>query len=255
MVHTFLEFTFLRSRSTAQVRNGFAELIQISTCSHSKPLNLRGKYCEELIETAFERSNEPCEEIRAVADKINLEGFYEMLRLDTLNLHEIGLDRVIAYGHCICIDRFTGLDEHSWSPMHELVPETLLRHGHGISIDMAYSATLADMRGLTSDAEHRRILDLFSRAGLSRDHDQFNEEILDKETAAILQTRDGLLRAAVPNPVGACIFLNNFKASGLNETLNRHKELMKEFPRNGEGIEADVDASDTCFTETTIAEA
>ena len=83
--------------------------------------------------------------------------------------------------------------------MHELVPETPLRHGHAISIDMAYSATLANSRKLISDAEHRRILNLFSRAGLSMDHPQFDEEILDKGTAAILQTRDGKLRAAVPN--------------------------------------------------------
>lgn len=97
-MHTFLESTFLRTRSTAQVRNGFAELIQISACSHLEPLNLLGKYCEELFETAFERSNDAPEEIRAAADKINREGIYEMLRLDTSNFHEIGLDRVMAYG-------------------------------------------------------------------------------------------------------------------------------------------------------------
>lgn len=139
--------------------------------------------------------------------------------------------------------------------MHELVPETPLRHGHAISIDMAYSATLANMRGLISDAEHRRILNLFSRAGLSMDHEQFNEEILDKGTAAILKTRDGLLRAAVPNPIGTCTFLNDVDISELNEALRRHKNLMKEYPRNGEGIEAYVDASDTGYTENTIVEA
>lgn len=139
--------------------------------------------------------------------------------------------------------------------MHELVPETPLRHGHAISIDMAYSATLANMRGLISDAEHRRILNLFSRAGLSMDHEQFNEEILDKGTAAILKTRDGLLRAAVPNPIGTCTFLNDVDISELNEALRRHKSLMKEYPRNGEGIEAYVDASDTGYTENTIVEA
>lgn len=138
--------------------------------------------------------------------------------------------------------------------MHELVPETPLRHGHAISIDMAYSATLANTRGLITDAEHRRILNLFSRAGLSMDHDQFNEEILDKGTAAILKTRDGLLRAAVPNPIGTCTFLNDVEASELNEALRRHKELMKDYPRNGEGIEAYVDASDTGYTENTIVE-
>lgn len=133
--------------------------------------------------------------------------------------------------------------------MHELVPETPLRHGHAISIDMAYSATLANSRKLISDAEHRRILNLFSRAGLSMDHPQFDEEILDKGTAAILKTRDGKLRAAVPNPIGTCTFLNNVDVKELNAALRRHKELMKEYPRNGEGLEAFVDASDTGYTE------
>lgn len=138
--------------------------------------------------------------------------------------------------------------------MHELVPETPLRHGHAISIDMAYSATLANGRGLINDAEHRRILNLFSRAGLSMDHYQFDEEILDKGTAAILKTRDGKLRAAVPHPIGSCIFLNDVSAEELNEALRRHKELMKEYPRNGEGLEAYVDASDTGYTESSAPE-
>lgn len=133
--------------------------------------------------------------------------------------------------------------------MHELVPETPLRHGHAISIDMAYSATLANSRKLISDAEHCRILNLFSRAGLSMDHPQFDEEILDKGTAAILKTRDGKLRAAVPHPIGSCTFLNDVDVTELNAALRRHKQLMKNYPRNGEGIEAFVDASDTGYTE------
>lgn len=141
-----------------------------------------------------------------------------------------------------------------WSPLHELVPETPLRHGHAISIDMAYSATLAHMRGLISDDEHRRILNLFSRAGLSMDHHLFDEEILEKATAAILKTRDGLLRAAVPSPIGKCVFLNDVSAEEMNAALKKHKELMKEYPRNGEGLEAYVDASDTGYTENAIME-
>ena len=138
--------------------------------------------------------------------------------------------------------------------MHELVPETPLRHGHAISIDMAYSATLANMRGLLSDVEHKRLLNLFSRAGLSMDHHQFDEDILDKGTAAILKTRDGKLRAAVPNPLGSCVFLNDVKAEELNAALRRHKEIMKLYPRNGEGLEAFVDASDTGYSENNVKE-
>ncbi|KAG7005232.1 hypothetical protein G7Y79_00021g050990 [Physcia stellaris] len=240
-IHTFLDFTFLRTLPTAQIRNGFAELIKISTCSHLPTFELLDKYCEEIIETGFGRTDGASQEVHDAADKINYEGIYEMLKLETPNLHEIGLDRVIAYGH-------------TWSPMHELIPETPLRHGHAISIDMAYSATLANNRKLIGDEEHRRILSLFSRAGLSMDHPQFDEDILDKATAAILKTRDGKLRAAVPSPIGKCTFLNDVEAAELNEALRRHKELMKEYPRNGEGLEAYVDASDTGYTENNSAE-
>jgi 3-dehydroquinate synthase len=86
------------------------------------------------------------------------------------------------------------------------------------------------------------------------DHHLFNEEILAKGTAAILKTRDGLLRAAVPNPIGQCTFLNDVSAIEMNAALKRHKELMREYPRNGEGLDAYVDASDTGYTENAKAE-
>jgi 3-dehydroquinate synthase len=80
------------------------------------------------------------------------------------------------------------------------------------------------------------------------DHHLFNEEILAKTTTAILKTRDGLLRAALPNLIGQCTFLNDVSTDEMNAAWKRHKELMREFPRNGEGIEAYVDASDTGYT-------
>lgn len=89
---------------------------------------------------------------------------------------------------------------------------------------------------------------MFSRARLSIDHELFNEEILTKATAAILKTRDGLLRAAVPSPLGSCKFLNDITDEEMAAALHRHKMLMKEYPRNGAGIETYVDASDTGYT-------
>lgn len=133
------------------------------------------------------------------------------------------------------------------------MPEVPLRHGHAISIDMAYSATLANIRGLLSDAEHKRMLNLFSKAGLSMDHVDFNEDILEKATQAILKTRDGLLRAAVPSPIGSCVFLNDVSQDEMFAALRKHKEIMKTYPRNGEGLEAFVDASDTGYTMNGVA--
>lgn len=94
-----------------------------------------------------------------------------------------------------------------------------------------------------------RLLNLFSRAGLAIDHHQFDEPLLDKATAAILKTRDGKLRAAVPHPLGSCIFINDLGRDEMHSVLRQHKEMMKQFPRNGEGLEAYVDSSDTGYTE------
>ncbi|KAL4734574.1 hypothetical protein BDV11DRAFT_174659 [Aspergillus similis] len=234
-MHTLLDFGFLRTLPEAQVRNGFAELIKISSCAHLRIFDLLDEFCERLIRTKFGRADGADGEVRRAADEINRSGIYEMLKLESPNLHEIGLDRVIAYGH-------------TWSPLHELAPPVPLRHGHAISIDMAYSATLANTRGILSDREHIRLLNLFSRAGLAMDHALFTEELLEKATAAILKTRDGLLRAAVPSPLGSCVFLNDVTQDEMGAALRRHKSLMKGFPRDGAGIEAFVDASDTGYT-------
>lgn len=80
------------------------------------------------------------------------------------------------------------------------------------------------------------------------DHELFDEDMLLKATAAILKTRDGLLRAAVPNPIGTCVFLNDVTAEEMNAALHKHKEIMKSYPRQGAGLDAFVDASDTGYT-------
>jgi 3-dehydroquinate synthase len=113
---------------------------------------------------------------------------------------------------------------------------------------MAYSATLSHIRGFLSTADHRRLLSLFSRAGLSMDHPQFDSACLEKATQAILKTRDGKLRAAVPvSPMGKCVFLNDVSHEEMSAALDVHKHLVKEYPRAGAGIEAYVDGSDTGY--------
>lgn len=67
-IHTFLDFTFLRSLPIAQVRNGFAELIKISSCSHLQVFNLLDKYCEQLIEHKFGRGDGATPELKQAAD-------------------------------------------------------------------------------------------------------------------------------------------------------------------------------------------
>jgi 3-dehydroquinate synthase len=149
--------------------------------------------------------------------------------LETPNLHELNLDRIIAFGH-------------TWSPAFELLPVPPLRHGHAIAIDMAYTATLSMTRGLLTAEEHSRLLGLFSRAGLAIDHEVFNDETLAIGTKKILETRAGRLRVAVPGPLGSCTFVNEYTDEELAEVLKKHKDICKTYPRGGAGVEAYVDA-------------
>lgn len=153
------------------------------------------------------------------------------------NLHEIMLDRVIAFGH-------------TWSPTLELTPKIPLRHGHAINIDMAFSVTIAWKRGLIDIEERDRILRLMSRVGLTLDHEFFHIDLVWKATKSIMLTRDGHQRAAMPNPIGQCIFLNDLTYEELRESLEEHKKLVKTYPRAGQGIDAYVDQSDYLCPET-----
>ena len=227
-----MDFNFLKTLPIGQVRNGFAEIIKISSCADIETFNLLDAHCEELIATHFGRADGSSKEIKEIADKICWNAIKVMLELESPNLHEIGLDRVIAYGH-------------TWSPLHELVPQTPLRHGHAISIDMAYTATIGKELGLMTEEDHTRLLKLFSRAGLSIDHAMFTDDVLEKATAAILKTRDGMLRLATPGPLGKCTFVNEYTIENLKQILATHKTISRGHPRQGDGLEAYVDATDT----------
>ncbi|MBC7375011.1 MAG: 3-dehydroquinate synthase, partial [Frankiales bacterium] len=132
------------------------------------------------------------------------------------------LDRVIAYGH-------------TWSPHLELQPDKPMFHGHGISVDMAFSATIAEQRGLLSVEDRDRVLGLMSGLGLSIDSTYLTGELLEKATDSIVRTRGGFLRAAVPHPIGSCLFLNDLTVPELDKVLGVHRELCQGYPRAGLG--------------------
>ena len=151
------------------------------------------------------------------------------------------LDRVIAFGH-------------TWSPTLELSPKVPLRHGHAINIDMAFSATVAWKRGLITIEERDRILRLMSRVGLSLDHELFESELVWKATKSIMLTRDGQQRAAMPNPIGECKFVNDLTYEELKQDLKEHKALVKSYPRAGAGVDAYVDQGDYVDPDATEGE-
>jgi 3-dehydroquinate synthetase len=216
-----LDFSFLRTLPLDQVRNGMAELVKIATVGNEEIFETLETRGAELLTTRFgHNGGDPA--LREVAHRLTYAAIDTMLALEVPNLHEIDLDRVIAYGH-------------TWSPTLELTPDPHLFHGHAISVDMALSATIAAARGHISEADRDRILGVFSSLGLSIDSPYLTDELVRHATTSITQTRDGLLRAAVPSPIGHCAFLNDLTPAEVEEHLARHRALVASYPREGLG--------------------
>jgi 3-dehydroquinate synthetase len=218
-----LDFSFLSSLATAQVRNGMAELIKIGVVGNARVFELLEHHGRELLASSFGQ-RDGSEELRAIADEVTRAAIRTMLELEVNNLHELDLDRVIAYGH-------------TWSPTLELAPETPMLHGHSVTVDMALSATLAQRRGYISAEDRDRILGVMKRLGLAIDSPYLTAELLSDATQSIVKTRDGLLRAAVPRPVGECCFINDLSDGELTAAFEAHRALCRTYPDRGEGTQ------------------
>ena len=216
-----LDFSFLKTLPVEQVRNGMAELIKIAVVANRGIFEALEAHGEALLRTHFGHLG-GTPELRAVSREVTYEAIRTMLALEAPNLHELDLDRVIAYGH-------------TWSPTLELMPEVPMLHGHAVNIDMAFSATLAEQRGLIAIADRDRILSLMSRIGLAIDSPYLTPDLLREATESIVKTRDGSLRAAVPDPIGSCRFINELSTAELERTLAIHKEICRRAPREGDG--------------------
>lgn len=216
-----LDFSFLKTLSTDQVRNGMAELFKIAAVANADIFALLETCGDALLRTRFGYLG-GTSALREVGRRVTYEAIHTMLTLEVPNLHERDLDRVIAYGH-------------TWSPTLELTPEMPVFHGHAISVDMAFSATIAEQRGGLTVGDRDRILGLLSRLGLAIDSPFLTPALLRKVTESIIQTRGGLLRAAMPDPIGTCSFVNDLGIDELVRILAVHHEICGEYPRGGDG--------------------
>jgi demethyl-4-deoxygadusol synthase len=216
-----LDFSFLKTLPIDQVRNGMAELIKIAVVGNKEIFELLESHGEALLQSHFGYVD-GTDKLREVAHQLTYNAIQSMLALEVPNLHELDLDRVIAYGH-------------TWSPTLELTPEPPMFHGHSVSIDMAFTATIAQQRGYISELDRDRILGLMSRLGLAIDSSYLTPELLWKATTSISRTRDGLQRAAAPNPIGSCVFMNDLTRTELNQAITIHREICQAYPRQGDG--------------------
>jgi demethyl-4-deoxygadusol synthase len=216
-----LDFSFLKTLPVTQIRNGMAELIKIAVVGNKEIFELLEIYGEALLHSHFGYID-GTSQLQEVAHRLTYNAIQSMLKLEVPNLHELDLDRVIAYGH-------------TWSPTLELAPELPIFHGHSVAIDMAFSATIAQQRGYISVTDRDRILGLMSRLGLAIDSPYLTPELLWQATMSIARTRDGLQRAAAPCPIGECRFMNDLTKAELDAALTVHRGICQDYPRQGAG--------------------
>ena len=218
-----LDFSFLATLPERDVRNGMAELIKISAVGHSGIFELLEKYGADLLHTRFGHLD-GTPELRDIAHRVTYDAISTMLSLEVPNLHELDLDRVIAYGH-------------TWSPMLELVPRsrssTARRSASTWPSRPPSPSSAATSRPATATA----LFWLMSRLGLALNSPYLTPELLREATRSIVQTRDGLLRAAVPRPIGTCYFVNDLAADELDRALAAHQQVCRGYPRGGDGEE------------------
>ena len=130
---------------------------------------------------------------------------------------------------------------HTWSPVLELAVSPPLLHGHAISVDMCFSATLAHHIGLLPSNQYYRFLRVFSTLGLALDHPAFTLQLMKKATNATIATRDGRLRAPVPTGgLGSHEILQMMDEGILTKVWEEHKRAMEGWPRKGLGLDMDI---------------
>ena len=228
-VSTIIDRTFLSTIPRAEIRNGIAELIKIFCTTHYEKYALLEEKGLALIDTKFGMVDNPSSTLERNAKDIIQQGILSVLEYEIPNAREQTLNRVMYFGH-------------TWSPVLELASKPELLHGHAISVDMAYSATLSYLLGFLPEASHVRLLALFSKLGLSLDHSEFSLELLKEATVATTKTRNGKLRAPLPTGnLGTHVILPNVEWKDLAAAWELHKKVVQEFPRQGLGVDATID--------------
>ncbi|KAL8833470.1 MAG: hypothetical protein Q9170_004244 [Blastenia crenularia] len=104
-----------------KMRNGVAEILKITSCTHEQTFNLLEEHRPKLLETRFAQTEEHRgSDLFVVADRITRQvtpkAIQSVLDVEIHNSREQILDRVMYFGH-------------TWSPVLELAVHPPLMHG------------------------------------------------------------------------------------------------------------------------------
>ncbi|MBR8826695.1 MAG: sedoheptulose 7-phosphate cyclase [Gomphosphaeria aponina SAG 52.96 = DSM 107014] len=222
-VLTLVDRNFFRTLATGHIRNGMAEIIKMAVTDDPVLFELLEEYGPRLVETHFATLEED-KVLTEIADEVIYRALYSYMKHEGTNMFETYQDRPHAYGH-------------TWSPRYE--PAAKLMHGHAVTIEMAFGATLAVELGWLKPAERDRILNLCGELGLSVFHPIIEDIDLMVEGQKNMRRKrgDGGLWAPLPTGIGACDYAQEVPRELFETAIKAHKTVCAVFPDGGAGKE------------------
>ncbi|GGU25476.1 sedoheptulose 7-phosphate cyclase [Lentzea flava] len=195
---TLLDRKFLTTLPRRHVSNGLAEILKIALIKDRELFDLMEVTGEHVLEAKMQPGPGSVDPALEIIER----AIHGMLAELQPNLWEKTLERVVDYGH-------------TFSPSLEMAALPALLHGEAVCIDMALTTCLAEQRGLVSEEERRRILELMTRLELPTWHPLLTAELLEKALADTVRHRDGQQRLPLPVGIGSACFVNDVRPEEL----------------------------------------
>ncbi|GAB2858262.1 sedoheptulose 7-phosphate cyclase [Lentzea nigeriaca] len=195
---TLLDRKFLTTLPRRHVSNGLAEILKIALIKDRELFDLMEVTGEHVLEAKMQPGPGSVDPALEIIER----AIHGMLTELQPNLWEKTLERVVDYGH-------------TFSPSLEMAALPALLHGEAVCIDMALTTCLAEQRGLVTEEERRRVLELMTRLELPTWHPLLTAELLEKALADTVRHRDGQQRLPLPVGIGSACFVNDVRPEEL----------------------------------------
>ncbi len=192
-----LDPRFLRTLDRRNLGCGLAEAVKIAVVRDEALFELLEAHGAALAASHFV---EPA----AAAAELVERAVRAMLAELAANPYEMnGYERAVDFGH-------------TFSPCLEARSHYELPHGEAVALDMALSAALAERLGILGAGDAERILDLLAALGLDLWTAGADAEALWDALDGVAAHRDGALNLVLPTRIGACVFVKERAAFGLD---------------------------------------
>ncbi|MFJ2814253.1 sedoheptulose 7-phosphate cyclase [Streptomyces sp. NPDC087294] len=189
---SLLDTRFLSSLAVRHISNGMAEILKVALVK-SRPLF---EHVERASRGDLRVLFEDDQHAR-LADYVIEESIHLMLEELQPNLWEGTLERCVDYGH-------------TFSPTIEMHAVAELLHGEAVAIDIALTTGIALERGLLSEPDAVRVLDVIAGLGLAPWNDVLARQgLLTEALEDTVRHRDGFQRLPLTDGIGTHVFVND----------------------------------------------